>query len=687
MSRVLVRLPRSGRRSATVVVGLVVGVIGLVITPLVVDARVSPRTTVDRPAAGATVSGDLVVTGSARHPVGIERVEVVVKDLDRGRYWNGERWQRDFVRFPVPVDPPGGTEVRWSASVPADQLARGAYRARAFARSVEGNGDAHGGDAAEFDHRPGLDPRRYDTEIDAPADRAVVSGSIEVEGRATSSDGVAAVLVVIRQLDSGRYWDGDAGGWSDRFVRTPAVLSDPGATTVRWSVEVPADETTVGEYRARAWVRTVPGRGDPFGRGRSAFSVTAESPVPAATAPPTTLPPTTLPPTTATTSTTRPPTTPPPPTATTSTTAPPEATTSTTAPPPEVAPSSEVTAPPPETTAPGSGCAGGDPAILLPCAGVLIGASGDFRDRSGALQSKSEDFGRTEAALGADFDLFHDFLQWDDLVSRRWPSPGVQALADDGRFLLTNWKSPTGHPRDWARIAAGDLDADIVAAARQVAAFGQPTFLTFFHEPEDNIRAAAGGDPDAIARYLADYRAAFRHLHRTFDANGADNAIWVWDMQGWLGGFESYYNGGLYPGDDVVDWVAWNPYNWHACENHGSRAKWTTFTEVVAPFYDWLDEGGPGRPSLDKPLMLGEFGTEENRGAPNADQTKAEWLAEAAEVLPTRFPRLRAVVYFDTEGRRADGSVQFCEWAIDSSPEAAAAMAEVLADPELTVRW
>lgn len=369
---------------------------------------------------------------------------------------------------------------------------------------------------------------------------------------------------------------------------------------------------------------------------------------------------------------------------TTTTTAKPT-TTTTAKPPTTVRP--PTTTPSPSTTQPDSGCPGGDRSILVPCSGVLIGASGDFTNDSGAQIPKQDHFSAMEQRMGADFDIFHDFLQWNDLVDKTWPSSRTQALADDGHILLTNWKSPTGGVSDWARIADGDYDADIRVAARQVAQFGEPTFITFFHEPEDNIRDAANGDAARIQRYIDDYRDAYRHIHNVFDAAGADNAIWVWDMQGWLGGFASYYDSGLYPGDDVVDWVAWNPYNWQGCDNHGNSTKWTSFTDVVAPFYDWLDEGGPNRPSTDKPLMLGEWGSEENDGAVNSDQTKAEWLDEARRVLQDRFPRLKAVVYFDTEGRRSNGTVQFCEWAIDSSQASVNAMRTMLLDTNLNPRW
>lgn len=667
-------------------VGTVVVLTGTLVA--VAGSKVSPATTVDSPTESDVVSGDLTVIGSAEHPVGVATVELVVRDLSGNRYWNGESWQSAFIRFPVAVSPSGGTDVQWTYTVPAEALSRGDYRVRGFARSVEGNGDANGGDAADVRYVPGLDTGLYDTEIVAPADGATVSGEVRLDGEAASRAGVAAVLVLVRNLDTGLYWNAGTGTWTESFHRSSADLSTPDAEAVTWSLTVPAPSADAGEYRTRAWVRTSDGDGDPFGRGRSTFNVTrsstpAPAPVPTTTVTttaPTTSVPVTAGPTTAAPTTTVAPDPAPAPTITVpvpTTTAAPAPTTTEAPPPPTPAP----------RPTPAPGCEDGEPGLLIPCSGIIFGSTGDFTTADGTVQPKVTDFRRTEARLGTDFDLYHDFLQWNDLVDKTFPRADVQELVDEGRLLLTNWKSPTGHPRDWARIANGDYDDDIVVAARQMAAFGEPTFLTFFHEPEDNIRDVSDGNQALVDRYVNDYAAAFRHLHDVFDANGADNVVWVWDMQGWIGGWESYYTGGLYPGDDVVDWVAWNPYNWHACENHGSEDRWRSWPEVVSSFYDWVDEGGPDRPSRDKPLMLGEFGSEENIGSSTSDQTKAEWIAEIGEVVEERFPRLKALVYFNTEGKRPDGSIQFCEWPLDSSPSAERAMANLLTDPSLTLRW
>ncbi len=328
----------------------------------------------------------------------------------------------------------------------------------------------------------------------------------------------------------------------------------------------------------------------------------------------------------------------------------------------------------------------GDRDKLIPCEGILVGSSGDFRADDGSWQSARADFVRQEERLGERFAIFHEYNQWNDLVTKSWPHPETQAIADSGHIIFANWKSPSGTPADWRRIAAGEFDADIQIAAEQVKRFGDSVFLTFFHEPEDNIKRAANGDITVEDQLVTDYAAAFRHLHRRFEQAGADNVVWVWNVMGWSGHYR-LYEAGLYPGDDVIDWVSYNNYNWHGCDNHGNSPKWTSFAEVYSPFYTWLEADGPGRPGLDKPFMVGEWGSEENDNAINSTQSKAEWFDDARRDMPVNFDRIKAAVYFDTEGRRSDGSVQYCEWALDSSTDSLEAFRRLLQDPNFVASW
>jgi hypothetical protein len=236
-----------------------------------------------------------------------------------------------------------------------------------------------------------------------------------------------------------------------------------------------------------------------------------------------------------------------------------------------------------------------------------------------------------EANIGRRLEIAHNYHQWGDA----FPTAAEKAVAARGTDLFLAWKPSV----PWRAVANGSQDAVIDAAASRVAAHGRRVYLAFHHEPEDQVGSSYGS--------AGDYAAAFRHVVQRFRARGVGNVTWVWNVMGaqkWYG----LYTGGLYPGDDVVDWIAWDPYNWGACRGEA----WASFWAVVRPFYDWLGAHGHG----DKPFMLGEYGTVDDPGQPGR---KATWFARQIEQLGN-FPNLRALVYFDRN--------QDCDWRVGSAP-------------------
>ncbi|MEM7342211.1 MAG: protein kinase [Actinomycetota bacterium] len=102
----------------------------------------SPRAAIVSPADGAQVAGALVVTGTARYPGGVDRVDLTVKDLDRLLHWDGtSAFATPWVRFPVAVDSPGAADTSWRVTIPESELPAGTYRVRAWARGIDGRGD------------------------------------------------------------------------------------------------------------------------------------------------------------------------------------------------------------------------------------------------------------------------------------------------------------------------------------------------------------------------------------------------------------------------------------------------------------------------------------------------------------------------------------------------------------------
>ncbi|WP_203698140.1 hypothetical protein, partial [Catellatospora coxensis] len=214
------------------------------------------------------------------------------------------------------------------------------------------------------------------------------------------------------------------------------------------------------------------------------------------------------------------------------------------------------------------------------------------------------------------------------------------------RVLFLNWK-PQGV--SWAGIARGDARTEAYLDRLAVHIRGSlqdQFFFTMNHEPENDVIARPGSGMTA-----KDYAAAYRHVVTGLRARGVSNLVSVmcymafvpWNVKDW---FED-----LYPGDDVVDWVAWDTYAYSdpgygygdfaemMNRRSGSRKDWPGF-------YNWAATSFP-----DKPLMLGEWGVWHSRNNP---QHQARFF-DSARLQLELFPRLKALVYFESpsaeEGR------------------------------------
>ncbi|MEV6816962.1 glycosyl hydrolase, partial [Micromonospora sp. NPDC051296] len=216
-----------------------------------------------------------------------------------------------------------------------------------------------------------------------------------------------------------------------------------------------------------------------------------------------------------------------------------------------------------------------------------------------------------EAQVGRAFDVVHRYHDFSNTGSNgAFPDVYQQQQMREGRLMFFAWETrifSSGAVLTWKDVYGGGHDATIDAVAGRIRAVGQPVFLGFDHEPEDE--PAKGSD--------ADFVRAWRYVHDRFAAAGVRNAVWVWTMMGWSGHYDRY--AGLYPGDRYVDWVAWDPYNFHVC-NGGTV--WRSPSATVGSFYRWLDEQGIG---AGKPRMLAEFGTNFDSADPTAKQ---RWFEE-----------------------------------------------------------
>ncbi|HTC81012.1 MAG TPA: glycosyl hydrolase, partial [Acidimicrobiia bacterium] len=274
-------------------------------------------------------------------------------------------------------------------------------------------------------------------------------------------------------------------------------------------------------------------------------------------------------------------------------------------------------------------------ALLAPATGAWFGlyAHTDVYTQAGAQAAVTT----LEAALGRTADIDSWYEPWGDTFPT-WRQPWDFA---NGRIPMISWgKEPVD------TILSGADDAYIAARADGIKALGKTVFLRWFWEMDGNRNLAYSQSPEA-------YIAAWRHIHDVFTARGATNVAWVWcpNASSFTAGTAQPY----YPGDDVVDWICADGYNFWP------DSSYREFDTIFAGFYAWASQ----RP---KPLMIGEYG--DQQAAPGQ---RAAWIDAAHAALEEKFPRILAVVYFNSNSKH--------DWTMTAEPDALDAFRRMALDP------
>lgn len=227
-----------------------------------------------------------------------------------------------------------------------------------------------------------------------------------------------------------------------------------------------------------------------------------------------------------------------------------------------------------------------------------------------------------ESALGRRLDIVHWFSGWE----ADWHAE-LFAPLESGRLPMISWEPAN---ISVAAIAAGEQDEYIRSWARGAADYGQPVYLRPF--PEMNgAWTPWNGDPEAFV-------AAWRRIVGIFESEGAHNVNWVWSPNVTdepmiaSNRMELYY-----PGEQYVDVLAIDGYNWGSVRPH---TVWQSFEEILNLAYDRVTALG------DQPLWVAETASTELGG------DKSRWIQEMF-AASGQFDRLEAIVWFD-ENKETD---------------------------------
>jgi len=156
------------------------------------------------------------------------------------------------------------------------------------------------------------------------------------------------------------------------------------------------------------------------------------------------------------------------------------------------------------------------------------------------------------------------------------------------------------------------------------------------------------GDSEVNNSYK--YMKAFQRIVDIFRARGAYNVKFVYNVT-WQNAGEGASYTEAYPGDDYVDYLSIDGYNWGTTQDW---SEWLSFREIFDEAYTALTN------CSQRPVIISEFASAENGG------DKAAWITDASnQILAGVYPRLIGLVWFN-ENKETDWTVHSSESALNS---------------------
>lgn len=207
------------------------------------------------------------------------------------------------------------------------------------------------------------------------------------------------------------------------------------------------------------------------------------------------------------------------------------------------------------------------------------------------------------------------------------------------------------------RINAGEFDAYFRKWADDAAADGKPVLLRFGFEFNGDW-FSWGNKPLAFVH-------AWQRVWRIFDKQGAANVEWVWSPNVVSVPDKPEFNMHVfYPGDDMVDWVGVDGYNWG--DHYDQWHRWQTCEEIFKVVIGEFQARYP-----DKPIMIAEFASVDDDA-----RRKPDWIRAAHRWLTSQ-PHIRAAIWFNFN-KRHEGEH---DWRIDCSAQSLEAFNQTFAAP------
>jgi hypothetical protein len=265
--------------------------------------------------------------------------------------------------------------------------------------------------------------------------------------------------------------------------------------------------------------------------------------------------------------------------------------------------------------------------LWVPTCGIWLGAA--------CSNGSPAAFSYHEARIGRQLDvlrIYHTPGSWTALTTTE------SNYISEGRRLLLSVK-PSSQWSNAVGVSNGGsatVDSQMTSLAKSIAGVKPAKImLIVWHEPENDVTGSVAG---ANAGTTNQYIEMWHNVRSIFNANGATNVIWCWDMEDYPP--LRYLTDSLWPGNSYVDWVMWDEYQ---------DTSTPVFTNVLANGYNWMTTNSTASNNyLSKPWGLAEWGVGINSYLPTvADQTNGINGLNTAVNNYHWFPKLNLLEYFD----------------------------------------
>ncbi|MFA6411496.1 MAG: glycosyl hydrolase [Syntrophales bacterium] len=218
---------------------------------------------------------------------------------------------------------------------------------------------------------------------------------------------------------------------------------------------------------------------------------------------------------------------------------------------------------------------------------------------------------QNETGLSAQIVVF--FLQWPQpgIKDNVFPRESMDAIRTRGAIPCLTWEPMYYHQGKEIMIPHEDIlngryDSYIAKFARESKLWGKPFMVRFAHEMNIS-RYHWGTDKEGFgpqSPYI--YKKMFRYVAAIFKKEKADNVFWAFcpnseslPHPGRDKGAEWNTLSAYYPGDDWVDIVGIDGYNWGTSQKkslNGWDSSWRSFREIFGAAYQELRALASGKP-------------------------------------------------------------------------------------------